>query len=296
MGSKNSEIDGHMPKYISDDDGHTWKAEKTPFSPLGSNQRSTIIRLQDGKLFFAADLQRKDDYQPQNMQKYGKGAFVALSDDEGQTWHIKKLPGVQMHETRDYPTIGYTVVRQGPNGIIHLLTSMNRPNLSFAFNEAWIMQPGHKLLKAGDSTLMSERAQSVSRVKEYTQKYPNGAVKQKWSAGIADNGRYLLDGKGTWYYKNGQKEYEANFKMGKKTGEEKYWSPEGNLIWSWQHRKNKPNVWTHWWPNGQKKTTSLWKNFKAVGTATMWNRKGKMVRQVSYKHGMPQEKGSKGLY
>ena len=45
MGGKSSELDGYMPKSISSDKGKTWEVEKTPFSPLGSNQRPTVVRL-----------------------------------------------------------------------------------------------------------------------------------------------------------------------------------------------------------------------------------------------------------
>jgi len=295
MGGKNSDIDGYMPKYISDDDGQSWKVEKSIFPSLGSNQRPTVLRLQDGKLFFAGDLQRRDGYQPPDIaKKFGRGAYVALSDDEGKTWHMKKLPGAQLHEDKDHrddlkgPTLGYSVSRQAPNGIIHLITSMNRPNLHFAFNEAWIMQPGNPLLDKGDEVLMGQKAHAISQVKEYSERYPDGALKQKWSAGIADNGRYLKDGKETWYYKDGQKKYEATYKMGNKVGTETYWSPEGKVIWTWQHKKQALDVWTHWWPNGQKKSESYWRNFRAEGTATLWNQDGTVARQVSYDHGMPQ--------
>jgi formylglycine-generating enzyme required for sulfatase activity len=51
MGGKNTNIDGYMPESISCDGGHTWTIRKSPFAALGSNQRPTIIRLADGKLF-----------------------------------------------------------------------------------------------------------------------------------------------------------------------------------------------------------------------------------------------------
>jgi formylglycine-generating enzyme required for sulfatase activity len=56
FGGKNTEIDGFMPKAVSRDGGKTYEKSKTPFRPLGSGQRPSIIRLASGRLFFVADL------------------------------------------------------------------------------------------------------------------------------------------------------------------------------------------------------------------------------------------------
>ncbi|MBI3117062.1 MAG: hypothetical protein HYZ00_00135, partial [Candidatus Hydrogenedentes bacterium] len=65
---------------------------------------------------------------------------------------IKRLTLATRHEKHSFPeregwfgpkhdnaTLGYAVAVQGPNEVIHLLTSMNHPNLHFALNEAWIL-------------------------------------------------------------------------------------------------------------------------------------------------------------
>ncbi|MGH7556527.1 MAG: SUMF1/EgtB/PvdO family nonheme iron enzyme, partial [Gemmatimonadota bacterium] len=143
MGGKSSDIEGYMPKSISSDGGKTWTVSKTPFPSLGSNQRPTVLRLASGRLFFAGDLQRRDGFQPEGFTE--RGAYVALSDDEGEMWMIKRLPGAEEHERAERraemrgETIGYSVARQAPNGIIHLITSMNAQALHFALNEAWIL-------------------------------------------------------------------------------------------------------------------------------------------------------------
>jgi len=118
MGGKNTNIDGYMPKSISDNGGQSYDIiEKTPFCTLGSNQRPCIIRLASGRLFFCSDFQRTADcYQPPGITE--KGALVALSDNEGLSWHIKKIPTALRHESRpcDGATLGYSVARQAPNG------------------------------------------------------------------------------------------------------------------------------------------------------------------------------------
>ena len=144
MGGKNSDIDGFMPKSISKDGGKTWQFSKTPFPALASNQRPTLVRLKSGRLFFAGDAQDNAGKQPDGFTM-PRGAYVALSDDEGETWKIKRLPGAEDHETPARakrlggPTLGYAVAAQAPNGVIHLITSMNAQALHFALNEAWML-------------------------------------------------------------------------------------------------------------------------------------------------------------
>ena len=54
-----------------------------------------------------------------------------------------RLPGTQPHEKPEYQkdpdTLGYSALRQAPNGMIHLVSTMNTPCLHFEFNEAWIL-------------------------------------------------------------------------------------------------------------------------------------------------------------
>ena len=89
MGGKNTDIDGYMPKSISADGGKSWTASKTPFAALGSNQRPCLIRLQSGRLFFCGDFQHRNGNYPRAIKR--RGAYVALSDDEGESWYIKKM-------------------------------------------------------------------------------------------------------------------------------------------------------------------------------------------------------------
>ena len=56
---------------------------------------------------------------------------------------IQETSGAQPHEKPEYahepPTLGYTALRQAPNGMIHLISTMNTPCLHFEFNEAWLL-------------------------------------------------------------------------------------------------------------------------------------------------------------
>ena len=283
MGGKNTNIDGFMPKSVSTDGGKTWKVSKTPFPALASNQRPSILRLKSGKLLFACDYQRRGGAQPKGITQ--RGAMVALSDDEGKTWRMKKLIGTQQHE-RDRPwgeTIGYSAVRQGPNGMIHLITTMNRPCLHFEFNEAWILSDAPD--KRSSDELIAPAATRISGVREYKEVHPGGKTRIAWSAGLGDDGRYLLHGIETWYCTGEQKQYQATYKLGRKVGAETLWTAGGEIVWQWVHDPDGTSVWTQYWPGGGKKAQSAWRNHHAHGEAACWGRDGKIVSRATFRNG-----------
>ncbi len=291
MGGKSTDIDGYMPQAISSDWGKTWTVSKTPFASLGSNQRPTIIRLASGRLFFAGDFQHYNGKQPAGIKQHG--SYVALSSDEGKTWTIKRLAGAQPHESRvlthrdrdywhlspnQYGTLGYSVARQAPNGLIHLTTSMNHPALEFVLNEAWILDPSAGVPAGAPVTATSEPATE-------TEKYPSGKVRATWSGVTASDGRYLLDGPETFYYESGAKQYEVTYRLGHKVGSETYQTEDGRTVWAWEHRPDGSSTWTQYWPNGQKKAESTWKNGRCEGTATRWDLSGKKISEREFRNG-----------
>jgi antitoxin component YwqK of YwqJK toxin-antitoxin module len=252
IGGKNNSINGWSPENKSSDWGATWSSNTaSPFPPLGSAQRPSLIKLADGNLFFVSDawLQKKDQAPPAGWQS-GNGCFVAISTNQGVSWHIKQLP-VQLpnHQYRKYGTLGYVTSRQAPNGVIHVLTTETQPCLHYELNEAWIFSD------AGDIAPET----SGGEIKKFSEEFANGRTRSSWSARICPNGRYLLDGKETDYYENGAKQHEVTYKSGHKTGDEMFWSAEGKLIWRWSHDlKSHHSVWTQYWPNGKKKVESNW--------------------------------------
>ncbi len=284
LGGKHSDINGFMPKSISFDQGKTWEISSTSFPCLGTNQRPTVIRLASGRLFFASDFQRIDGFQPEGITE--RGSFVALSDDEGQTWRIKKLPGGLEHESEQRrkemrgATLGYAVARQAANGIIHLIATMTHPCLHFAMNEAWILSDDTE--ESSDEVLMKSSASQIALVKTFEEKYPDGGIKIRYSGGIADDGRFLLEGKETWYYENGLKQYEATFQLGQKIGLETYWNQAGNKVWEWNHLADGTAIWTQWWQNGHKKAESSWRNGRCEGMAKRWSFEGKLIDEVKF--------------
>ncbi|MHC4639435.1 MAG: toxin-antitoxin system YwqK family antitoxin, partial [Planctomycetota bacterium] len=255
-----------------------------------SNQRPSLIKLASGRLFFATDFQNKFGGRPESVTR--RGAHVALSEDNGNTWLIKKLPGALRHEHAHVAKkagasmIGYSAARQSPDGMIHLATTVNHPNLHFTFNETWILQADDSM---ADQIPPEPKAKKITRRENIRDKYPGGKTKATWSGGIADNGRFLLDGTKTCYYENGKKQWQVTYRLGQKVGRETYWAEDGTKIWSWNHRVDGTNVWTHWWPNGQKKSESTWIDFKCEGIAKRWNRDGKLIDQLKFLDGMPEK-------
>jgi hypothetical protein len=288
MGGKHSDINGFMPKSISEDGGKSWKISQSPFSAQGTNQRPSIIRLASGRLFMAGDFQRIDGFQPAAIKQ--RGSYVALSEDEGKNWYIKKVPGAQEHESLDRSknmrgsTLGYSVAKQAANGMIHLIATMTHPCLHFEFNEAWIYSQADPTVKS-DEVLMLSKAKHMGNVISYHENYRNGAVKLVYQAGKGDDGRHLLHGTETWYYENGQKQYEATYHLGKKVGKEAYWGINGNKKWEWDHQTSGKSAWMQWWPNGNKKAVSLWKNMKCEGVAKTWDRDGRLLSEFTFKNG-----------
>jgi BNR repeat-like domain len=252
LGGKNSSVNGWSPENFSTNWGAGWSPSvASPFPPLGSGQRPSLIRLADGNLFFASDaFLNKAGKAPPDGWKFGNGCFVAISTNNGASWHIKPLP-VQLpnHARGTNGTLGYVTARQAPDGVIHILTTETQPCLDYELNEAWVFS------NAGD--IPPEDQGGI--VRHYREKYPNGKLRSQWSARICPHGRYLLDGLETDYYPDGRKEHVVTYRNGLKTGAELFWAPDGTKLWSWKHNlKTRTDVWIHYWPNGRRKIESTW--------------------------------------
>ena len=288
MGGKHSEIEGYMPKSISTDGGRTWRTEKTPFPSLGTNQRPTIIRLASGRLFMAGDFQRTDGAQPTGIKD--RGSYAALSSDEGKTWMMKKIPGGQVHESPDRQktmrgeTLGYSVAKQAPNGMIHLIATMTHPCLHYEFNEAWLLEE-NQIKKRSETDLMASKNSTVTNVKKYKETYADGKLRLEYSAGTGNDGSVLLHGKEIWYYPDGKKQYEATYHIGQKIDNETYWDLSGSKAWEWHYKNSGESKWTQWWPNGSKKAESHWIGKICNGPAKTWDYKGNLISDVMFENG-----------
>ncbi len=190
LGGKNSGIEGFMPRAISRDGGRTYAMSKTPFSQLSSGQRPSVLRLASGRLFMAGDF-----YPSKNAKKAPSikedGSYVALSDDDGETWRIKRLPGTWSVQ-RKAPSVGYSVARQAPNGVIHVITSCNVPGLHYELNEAWILSDA--TFADDDPEMNRSHATAIAKVAAHRENQPDGSPRVTWSSGLADDGRCSCTG------------------------------------------------------------------------------------------------------
>ena len=281
IGGKHGSIGGFNARSISDDGGKSFEVSASAFPPLGSGQRPTLIKLASGRLFYATDYR--------NFALGGEAAskkqnsLVALSDDEGQTWRMKRLAGAQLHGDGDNITVGYAIARQGQNGLIHLITSLTRPALAFEMNEAWLLD--EKAETRSDVELRAGPPATIKNVRRFKEYYPDGKIKATYSGGKAEDGAFLLHGIETWYYEDGQKAYEVTFNHGGKVGVETCHSRDGAEKWRWEHRRDGSSGWTQYWPNGQKKAESIWKNKRCEGNAKRWNPSGKLLTEKKFVDG-----------
>ncbi|WP_367873697.1 sialidase family protein [Luteolibacter sp. Populi] len=152
-------IDGKMPMSISADGGKTWTYSASPFSPIASGQRLVLMRLKEGPLMVASFTNTDRRQARSRGMEFphadggtftGYGLFVAISEDEGVTWPVRKLvtPGKGDFDggawTRKFTAsadnaehAGYLASTQSAEGTIHLLSSA----LHYRFNLAWVKEP-----------------------------------------------------------------------------------------------------------------------------------------------------------
>ncbi|MEZ6031774.1 MAG: SUMF1/EgtB/PvdO family nonheme iron enzyme [Planctomycetaceae bacterium] len=282
LNGRKTHLDYYMTTSTSHDHAQSFTTGKSPFAWGGSNQRPSLLRLRSGRLLAAIDMVNSRDPSPPEFEGM-QGSFIAVSDDDGMTWRRKRLPGGQLHETRKergFGTIGYSVLRQGPNGMIHLVTSMTEPCLHFTFNEAWVDLP--EQADEGDANLMASTAHRISAITKHKEHYANGQLRQTWSAGIGDDGRYLLHGPEKWFYPDGTLQYEASFSLGKKDGGEILYRSDGSKVWDWQHLDDGSSVWTQYRPDGSRRTESRWKDLHVEGIARRWDADGNLTGEEVY--------------
>ena len=245
FGGKNSNIDGRMPLAISTDGGKTWQKEKTPFDPLASGERPSVIRLASGRLFFVAD------YNPNKQKHVHKdGAYAALSEDEGRTWKMKRLPA-------NILTVGYTTATQGPDGVIHVVTSKNAPNYEIELDEAWILSDAPAV----------EEASTIKDVKRQVEKFSDGKRMAVWSSGRANDGRRLLEGPETFYFPDGRAQWSLNFHLGKKTGKEDLYREDGSRVWEKVYGAQDEWTWRQFDAQGRQVAESHWRGKTLVDAA-----------------------------
>jgi len=146
---RRDKVAGPLIRSVTYDLGQTWIYSSSIVEELGSGQRATMLRLQDGSLFLASFTRGMDLIDSSGATRKVRGLYAALSDDDGMTWKHRRLV------TDDSPTRkfdggawtkefelgretaepkGYITSIQARNGIIHLISSA----LHYEFNPSWI--------------------------------------------------------------------------------------------------------------------------------------------------------------
>jgi formylglycine-generating enzyme required for sulfatase activity len=146
---RGNNINGCMPKSISEDMGKTWKYHATTLPAIDGGQRLALLRLQEGPLMLVSFTSDDGLIFKNTIMYKGYGLYVALSYDEGDSWPVKKLltPGIaefdggawtqffKTDKTHAEPK-GYMAATQAPDGVIHVISS----KLHYRFNFAWIVE------------------------------------------------------------------------------------------------------------------------------------------------------------
>lgn len=300
LGGKNTDIDGYMPAGITTDKGESYRMIKTCFPAENSGQRPSILRLASGRLVVCGDYQTKKNLKPADMQDKA-GSYVAYSEDEGATWHFKQLWGAQSRkksstEFGGAATLGYSVMRQGPDGLIHIVCSNVHPLLHLSFNEAWLLE--EEKPEPEEAQLMSSAAtRLVTPRKEYKEYYEDGSLKCLYHGGIADDGRFLLDGRETFWYPNGRVRMEAEYVLGKKVGNFVYYHPDGMPLKRFTCSVNEDGTpiekYETFWPGTDRvKTCAVFYNRHAEGEALGYDREGNVTSRSTFHKGETERKSA----
>jgi hypothetical protein len=268
-GGKNDHIEGFMPKNVSTDGGRSWVVSKSPVPMLGGGQRPSLIKLASGRLLYVGDMLADDEGSEQFPKAEdmpdgyaGLGGYVGLSNDNGQTWRIKRLAGLSVGYlskdgglARD-ESVGYVMACQSADGLIHVLTTSE---LHITLNEAWILKEQKPEYRRQETGVRNETRM------QYREDYPGGKVRVTYSGGIRGDGRWVLDGKEVWYYESGRKQWEVEYKAGSKVGVESYWGKDGQIRWQWEHGEDGRSVWRVFGNDGKVRAESRWRDKEYLG-------------------------------
>jgi len=150
---RKSNINGMMPRSISNDMGQTWTYSQSDFTGLHGGQRPILMRLNEGPIMlisFSNSGMVVTDAIGNPRLVYGM--FGAVSYDEGVTWPVRKIitkgnppreydgrgrTGLFVMDDTHAEPAGYLGCTQTPDNLIHLVSS----GLYYCFNLAWLEEP-----------------------------------------------------------------------------------------------------------------------------------------------------------
>jgi len=211
---------------------------------------------------------------------------------------VRKLIGTQTHENEKRAaamggnTLGNTVARQAPNGVIHVVATMTSPCLAYELNEEWILQGEGR--HRSEKELRANSATAIRNVRHYVESDSQGKVTMRYEGGIGDDGRFLYHGKSLWYYPDGRIQREACYDLGELVDTESFRNQDGAIRWTREHRGD-AMIYTTYWSDGKPRSVSQWENHHAEGKAVLYDPKGNDIYSVEFEHGIPiRETGDPG--
>jgi hypothetical protein len=149
-------------------------------------------------------------------------------------------------------TVGYTTATQGPDGVIHVVTSKNKPDFEIELNEAWVLDK----TAYGDTSNVAygDVAKTAHTVKD-----KSGKVTASWSTIRVPDGRVLLDGPERFFYPDGKPMWSVDFTAGRKVDTEKYLRADGTPVWIKTYAADGSWTWDNFDRNGKQVAESKWK-------------------------------------
>ena len=115
-----------------------------------------------------------------------------------------------------------------------------------------------------------------SREKLRDERYPNGALRARGRVRQDPQKDLVLVGRWTYWYPNGQKEAEGDYREARDSGKR---GATGLLM------DGREGPWILWHPNGQKKQEGIYNSGKLEGTLTIWHENGKKKSETPFKDG-----------
>ena len=124
-------------------------------------------------------------------------------------------------------------------------------------------------------------------VQEFKEFYEDGSLRLVYHGGIADDGRFLLEGEETEYDAAGRIRAVSHYHLGKRQGESKVWNPDGHLRMTIvSEAEPESHVLTTYYPGtDQIHTVCPFRGRTAEGEALEYAPDGKLIRKNIFHEG-----------
>lgn len=126
--------------------------------------------------------------------------------------------------------LGYSVAQQGPNGVIHLVSSFNHPAQHYEMNEAWILSDAQ--------VVEIDNGLPPAELLSFEETYADGSVRCRWSGYYGPDGRFIAHGEEVHFLPDGREEYRCCYDRGRRVGLEIFHDGHGRKRWQREHQED----------------------------------------------------------